>query len=280
MAPATGTIEALTSATLDDLAAGFHLRPDAVAVRVLMRPLARRFAARIAAFDERVARVGLAAGARSELPVFVRTLTTHGRDRVPSDGPLLIAANHPGVADALALQLALESRPDLKVVALDRPFLRALPGVASRLIWVDPAHPTGTLRPARAHLDAGGALLTFPAGGIEPDPVVASGAVESLHGWSRSTDLLTRQVPGLTLLPVAVGGVLSARALRTWFVRRARTRADREWTAATLQVMLHRYHDTHVRVLVGEPFRPGRRPTAELVARMRPLLDELARPAV
>lgn len=275
MTPAGGTIEALTEATLDDLVAGFHLPSDAAVVRTLMRPLARRFATRIATFDDRVARAGLASGARSELPVFVRTLTTHGRDLVPAEGPLLIAANHPGVADALALTLALEARGDLKVVALDRPFLRALPGVASRLIWVDPAHPAGTLRPAREHLRQGGALLTFPAGGIEPDPVVAPGAVESLARWSRSTDLLVRQVPGLRVQPVAVGGVLSAKALRTWFVRRARTRADREWTAATLQVILRRYHDTDVHVLVGEPFKPGRNPTSELVARQEFLLKRL-----
>lgn len=277
MAPARSTVEALTEATIDDLAAGFHLRPDAIAVRTLLRPVAARFGHRIAAFDDRVALAGLAAGARSELPVFVRSLTIQGRELVPESGPLLVAANHPGVADALTLQLVLEARPEVKVVALDRPFLRALPAVASRLIWVDPQHPTATLRPARDHLRDGGALLSFPAGGIEPDPVVAPGAVDSLRRWSRSADVLARQVPGLVLLPVAVGGVLSARALRTWFVRRARTRADREWTAATLQVMLHRYHDTDVRVLVGEPFTPGPRPTAELVARVAPLLRSLTR---
>ena len=269
-------LDALTETTLDDLADGFHLPRRSRTARGLLRPAARRFAVRIADFDDLVAERGLAAGARAEIPAFARSLTTLGRDLIPSSGPVLAAANHPGVIDALSLILALESRPDLKVVALDRPFLRALPGVAARLIWVDPAHPAATVRTARRHLLDGGALLTFPAGTIEPDPVVTDDAVESLGRWSRSADLLVRHIPDLQAVPLAVGGVLSARALRTPLVRRAATRADREWTAATLQVIFRRYHDTDVRVLVGEPFHPGSEPTRELVLRMSELLARLA----
>lgn len=270
-------LEALTEATIDDLARGFHLPEHIRATRLLLRPAARGFAVRIAAFDDEVAGRGLAAGARREIPTFARSLTTVGRELIPPSGPLLAAANHPGVIDALSLMLTLESRPDLKVVALDRPFLRALPGVAARLIWVEADRPAGALRLARAHLREGGAVLTFPAGTIEPDPMVADGAAASLNRWARSTDLLVRQVSGLRVLPLAVGGVLSARALRTPLVRAARTRADREWLAATLQVIFRRFHDTDVRVLVGEPFVPKVDPTAELVTRMRVLLGQLSR---
>lgn len=270
-------LDALTETTLDDLADGFHLSRRSPVARGLLRPAARRFGVRIAAFDDLVARRGLAAGARAEIPAFARSLTTLGRDLIPATGPVLAAANHPGVIDALCLTLALENRPDLKVVALNRPFLRALPGVAARLIWVDPEHPSATVRTARRHLMDGGALLTFPAGTIEPDPAVTDDAAESLRRWSRSADLLVRNIPGLQAVPLAVGGVLSARALRTPLVRRAATRADREWTAATLQVIFRRYHDTDVRVLVGQPFTPGPHPTAELVGRMRELLAGLAR---
>lgn len=278
MPPDRTRLEALTEATIDDLALGFHLPGRSRAVRLLLRPAAWRFAIRIAAFDDLVATAGLAAAARAEIPTFARSLTTLGRERIPVTGPVLAAANHPGVIDALSLMLALESRPDLKVIALDRAFLRALSGVSARLIWVEPGRPSGALRLAREHLLDGGALLTFPAGTIEPDPAVADGAVASLGRWSRSVDLLVRHVPGLRVVPLAVGGVLSARALRTPVVRRAPTRADREWTAATLQVIFRRYHDTDVRVLVGEPFTPGPEPTAELVERMRTLLESLSPP--
>lgn len=269
-------LDALTQATVDDLAAGFHLPERSAAIRRLLRPAAWRFAARVAAFDDLVAAHGLAAGARAEVPTFARSLTTVGRELIPATGPVLAAANHPGVIDALGLMLTLEARPDLKVVALDRPFLRALPGVSARLIWVDPEHPLATLRPAREHLRSGGALLTFPAGTIEPDPMVTDGAIASLQRWSRSTDLLARGVPGLRLVPLAVGGVLSARALRTPLVRGAGARADQEWTAATLQVIFRRYHDTDVRILVGEPFVADAAPSAVLVSRMRMLLERLS----
>ncbi|HMQ39083.1 MAG TPA: 1-acyl-sn-glycerol-3-phosphate acyltransferase [Micropruina sp.] len=279
MSPDRARVEALAEATIDDLARGFHLPERSRTTRALLRPAALRFAVRIAAFDDLVATRGMAAAARAEIPTFARSLTTVGRERVPATGPVLAVANHPGVIDALSLMLALESRADLKVVALDRAFLRALPGVSERLIWVEPGRPFGALRLAREHLLAGGALLTFPAGTIEPDPAVTDGAIASLYRWSRSCDLLVRHVAGLRVVPLAVGGVLSARALRTPFVRRAPTRADREWTAATLQVILRRYHDTDVRVLVGEPFTPGAEPTAELVGRMRVLLEDLSGPA-
>lgn len=269
-------LEALTEATIDDLARGFHLPERARLTRLLLRPASHGFAVRIAAFDDEVAEHGLAAGARREIPTFARSLTTVGRELIPAAGPVLAVANHPGVIDALSLMLALEARPDLKVVALDRPFLRALPGVAARLIWVDVDRPSGALRSAREHLRHGGAVLTFPAGTIEPDPMVTDGALASLERWARSTDLLVRHVADLRVVPLAVGGVLSVRALRTPLVRRARTRADREWLAATLQVIFRRFHDTDVRILVGEPFVPDADPTAELIARMRTLLNRLA----
>lgn len=277
MASDRSRLVALTEATIDDLARGFHLPEGARSARLLLRPVARGFAARVAGFDDDVADHGLAAGARREIPAFARSLTTVGRELVPASGPLLAVANHPGVTDALGLMLTLESRPDLKVTALDRPFLRALPGVAPRLIWVDPSHPSGALRLAREHLRQGGAVLTFPAGTIEPDPMVTEGAAASLDRWARSLDLLVRHVAGLRVLPLAVGGVLSGRALRTPLVRRARTRADQEWLAATLQVIFRRFHDTDVRILVGEPFVPDAAPTAEVVDRMQILLERLTR---
>lgn len=270
-------LQALTEATIDDLARGLHLPEQAPATRLLLRAAAHSFAVRVAAFDDEVADRGLAAGARREIPTFARSVTTIGRELIPASGPLLAVANHPGVTDALSLMLTLETRPDLKVVALDRPFLRALPGVADRLIWVDVDRPSGALRLAREHLRRGGAVLTFPAGTIEPDPLVADGAAASVERWARSTDLLVRHVAGLRVVPLAVGGVLSARALRTPLVRAARTRADREWLAATLQVIFRRFHDTDVRVLVGEPFVPDVDPTAELVTRMQLLIGQLSR---
>lgn len=267
---------ALTEATIDALARGFRLPESSPAARRLLRPLSRRFARRIGRFDDLVAVDGLAAGARTQIPTFVRSLTTVGRDLIPPSGPVLAVANHPGVIDGLALAVALEARADLRVLALDRAFLQVMPGLSSRLLLLRPGDGFDALRRAAEHLRTGGTLLTFPAGTIEPDPVVADGAVAALDDWARSADVLARRVPGVRLVPLAIGGVLSAAALRTGFVRRAPTRADREWRATTLQVLSRHYRDADVRILVGEPFEPGPEPTAELIVRMRTLLGDLA----
>ncbi len=267
---------ALTEATIDALARGFRLPESSPAARRLLRPLSRRFARRIGRFDDLVAVDGLAAGARTQIPTFVRSLTTVGRDLIPPSGPVLAVANHPGVIDGLALAVALEGRADLRVLALDRAFLQVMPGLSSRLLLLRPGDGFEALQRAGEHLRAGGALLTFPAGTIEPDPVVADGAIAALDGWARSADVLARRVPGVRLVPLAIGGVLSATALRTRFVRGAATRADREWRATTLQVLSRRYRDADVRILIGEPFEPGPAPTGELIGRMRTLLGDLA----
>jgi len=269
-------LNTLTDAAMEDLAHGFHVPAEAAMLRRLLRTPAGRVAHSVVEFDDLVDTHGLVAGARWVMVRFAQALLTVGRETVPPEGPLLAVANHPGVTDAMALIIALEARPDLKLLALDRTLLRALPAVASRLIWVDPRHPASAVRPARDHLRAGGALLTFPAGTIEPDPMVRSGAVASLHRWSRSTDLLARHVPGIRVLPLAVGGVISTRARRTAIARRAATVDDRDWTAGTLQILLPHYRDTEVRVLVGVPFEAAGPVTPAIVAQMENLLVRLA----
>jgi putative hemolysin len=67
------------------------------------------------------------------------------------------------------MSLLLPFRPDLRLVA-NRFYCRRVPGVASFSIGIDPAHlrsrtPSG-LRSLMGHLDRGGAILTFPAGGV------------------------------------------------------------------------------------------------------------------
>ena len=102
-------------------------------------------------------------------------------------------------------------------------------------------------------LRAGGALLHFPAGEIEPDPAYYASAVQSLAGWSASIALFARQVPELTILPVAVSGVISLRALRSPLAQLYREGRRRSWVAATLQVMFTRWRDCEVTLRFGAP---------------------------
>ena len=60
-----------------------------------------------------------------------------------------ILANHPGMTDTVALFTSLASRPDLRVIASDRPFLRALPNVARQLIFLPDEEDGGRMAVVR-----------------------------------------------------------------------------------------------------------------------------------
>ena len=250
-------IEVLTRMCVDQLLEAFGLgglgagrRP----LELLSRVPAKRLARQIATYDEVVGESGLAVGGAWALERMARRVEVEGRENVPSEGPLLLAANHPGLADSLAL-FATVPRRDLRVVAAEKPFLKALPNTSRYLISVAEASPGrfGVVRSAVRHLRGGGAVLTFPGGEIEPDPAVLPGATEALGRWSGSLDLFARLVPDLTVVPAVVSGVLSPAALRNPLIFLRRRPKDRQWLAATLQAMAPALHDVTVRVAFGRP---------------------------
>lgn len=243
---------------LDSLGAGPRSR---VLLRPLFRPLARRFARTVRGFDDRVGRDGLAAGGHWLVQRMAGGLHVAGKAHVPVSGPLLVLANHPGMTDTVALFAGLSARPDLRVIAEDRPFLRALPNVASRVIFVDGqgASRTRAVRAGVQHLRQGGALLTFPAGRIEPDPAAAGmrPAVAALQSWSASFALLARAVPQTCIVPAIVTQVVSAGALRHPLTRLRRGSADRDRLAATLQILWPPYRALPACVVFGAPAKTG-----------------------
>jgi hypothetical protein len=266
-------IEVLTRVCVDELLDAFGLGGSS-RVRSLLEPLsrlpARRLARQVATYDEIVGASGLAAGGAWALERMARRVQVEGRENVPSEGPLLLVANHPGLADSLAL-FATVARRDLRVVAAERPVLKALPNTSRHLMSIREASPgrLGVVRTAARHLTGGGAVLTFPGGEIEPDPAVLPGAVESLQRWSESLDLFARLVPGLTVVPAVVSGVLSPAALRNPMTLVRRRPRDREWLAATLQMLTPALRNVTTRVAFGSPVHAG-----EGVIR-EPVLDEM-----
>jgi hypothetical protein len=209
---------------------------------------------------------GPPAAAERLLDHFAESLDIRGQ--VPRAGPLVIAANHPGMMDAMAIWKAA-GRTDLLTLAAQRDLLDLLPSTKKRLILIDPHQPGLALRKALAHLKGGGALLTFPAGKIEIDPCLREGAAQTLPSWSSSPAALAGKVPGCRLFAAAVGGVISPRALRSPLVRRLRTQEDRDWAAATLQIVLPSVRRTPISLAIQEA--SGR----ELSEVMRDLLAEL-----
>ena len=131
------------------------------------------------------------------------------------------------------------------------------------------------MRAAARHLRGSGAVLTFPRGRIEPDPAVLPGAVEALDQWSSSAELFARLIPGLVVVPVVVSGVISPSALRNPLIHLRRRKRDREWLAATFQLLIPALRNVEARVEFGRPIHaePGAAIGDAVIEEMRRLME-------
>jgi hypothetical protein len=273
----TEHIERLARVCVDELLDAFglgELRHGRHPLELLCAVPARRLARQIATYDRIVGESGLAEGGTWALEQMARGVEVEGQENVPRNGPLLLAANHPGLADAVALFASLP-REDLRVVAAERPFLEALPNTSRYLITMSETSPGrfGVIRTASRHMRDGGAVLIFPGGRIEPDPAALSGAVESLGRWSGSLDLFARLVPDVVVVPVVVSGVISPLALHNPLIFVRRRKRDREWLAATLQMLTPALRNVTTRVSFGRPVCAGDNVREAVVAEARRLVE-------
>ena len=245
------------------------------AIEAGLRLPAVMLARSLTTLDHDLARRSLADSARRRLAYYGATLELDRRSAaIPASGPLLVVSNHPGLFDALAL-FASTGRDDLSILAARRPLLTALPNLSRRLLSIDPgASGSVALKKAVRHLRAGGALLHFPAGQIEPDPRVAPGSRALLLPWKPGLDTLlavaARGREDVRVVVAAVSGVVSRRALAlSTFASRG---ADRLTDAFVplLQLTFPGFADARivVRFGVARPAREGAAASlrAELVA--------------
>jgi MFS family permease len=68
-------------------------------------------------------------------------------------------------------------------------------------------------------------------------------------------DLFARLVPDLVVVPVIVSGVISPTALRNPLTFLRRRKEDREWLAATIQMMMPALRNVTTRIAFGRPVR-------------------------
>lgn len=265
------------------------LSPD-TRLRHLLDPLVwaptRRFAQVAANFDRTVAESGFLEAVRSVMPRFLAGVEVSGQAQLPASGPLLVAANHPGGADALAVAANLP-RSDLKIVVSALPFVRELPNSARHFIYttLDPHQRMEVVRASIRHLRQGGALLIFPRGVLEPDPEVLTGASDSLGDWSPSLGIIARAVPQLEIVTAIVSGVLSRASLHNPLTRLRKEPRERQKLAEIVQViqqlLFPRRAVVNARLSFGPPvaaseFGSGdaRSITQQVVERARQLLDD------
>ncbi len=197
-----------------------------------------RFAKIAFNFDQIVKKHDFKEGARWILPKFVKNVHVEGAEQIPKEGPLLIAANHPGTYDALTIAANVPRR-DFKIIAANIPFLRKLPATRSHMIFttLDTNTRMNVVRSALRHLKSGGALLIFPSGGIDPDPACMPGAEEELGKWSRSVEIFLRRAPQTQLMLTIVSGVLSPTYIRHLFTRFRKERRDKQRISEFVQVI-------------------------------------------
>lgn len=221
---------------------------------IMMRRPARRVTDIALEYDHRVATEGLHKASIWFLQRFIERTHIYGSEHIPSDGPLLIVSNHPGVVDAMAIFASLQ-REDLRIVAKRNPVFEALPAISQHLIFTSDEEEDRfvAVREIMKHLRGNRAVLLFPAGQIEPDPALRTSASDALAHWSESIALLGRYVPHLRILPTLVSSVISPSAARSPITRLYAQPAKRDWIAATLMVMFEAYRDTTVDVRFGQP---------------------------
>jgi hypothetical protein len=246
-----------------------------------------RFARRFAAADREVGRAGLASGCGWLLSDLGVKVAARGTEHLPARSPLLVASNHPGAYDSVALASCVRRR-DLKILLYDAPFYRGMPNARGWFIYAtgDPIERMTALRTTIRHLQEGGSVVHFGTGVIEPDPALGPGAITALGQWSRSIEILLRRVPDTRLVLAAASGVMVPAFARSPLRLLRRDPVDRRRVSEYLQVITEMVFPRLFRVTVRLSFAPpvsatqlsresaGRGLMPAILARERRLLEE------
>ena len=242
MSTFTPSTQTLYDSLILDLTKAFALPQTRISKWVIQRLFghaAQRVAELGIGLDREVEKGGLRGGARWLLPRFVKSHSARGEENIPPEGPLVIASNHPAGVDSLVIS-AHVTRPDYKVIIGDIPFFENLPHVSECAIYAPALSDSGgrmrAVRESLRHLKAGGALLIFARGGIEPDPDSMPDPDIEFNHWSRSLEIFLRHVPQTRVLITMASGVISRAAMNSPLTRLRKERPDRQRIAFLTQI--------------------------------------------
>ena len=177
--------------------------------RIVQKPV-NHFSKLIVDFDTSIQKNGFVYAANEILSDLTGEVVATGQEFIPASGPLIIASNHPGTYDGLAIISHLP-RDDFRLIVSGIPFFQNLPNASKYLIFAthDTSDRMDVIRKSVRHLQEGGALLIFPSGRLDPDPSLFSNAGEGLKKWSRSIEVFLKKVPEAQLVLTVASGVLS-----------------------------------------------------------------------
>jgi 1-acyl-sn-glycerol-3-phosphate acyltransferase len=237
------------------------------ALQLFMARQLRQFSENLADFNQRLDTHGLAHAAVDICLRYNGQVAANGVHLIPEAGPLLLVSNHPGMFDTLAIYATLP-RPDIKALARPQPLLGLMEALAPNLLLLPDEGPgrSGSLREVLRVLREGTPLLIFPAGHLEPEPVLLGQhgpgtqfPTEPFQPWSAGIGTMVRMaarqgIP-LRVVPTSIVGALSTSTWR-WFGPLIRRRPDlrtREDLVAVLQVAFPSLGPTTIRVTYGQP---------------------------
>jgi hypothetical protein len=204
---------------------------------------AQAFARLAAQVDQQVQEEGVPDAAQFLLKNFVDEVQVKGAETIPHEGPLLVASNHPGAYDSIAI-LSNLPRQDIKIIVSDVPFLHSLPTISGKLIYARAGlhGRMAALRSIVRQMQQDGAVLIFPTGLVDADPEILpeqqpSRAEKELGNWSSSLELILRKAPQTRLLVTMVSGVLAPSCLRNPLTRLPKEQWQKQKLAEFLQVI-------------------------------------------
>lgn len=247
-------LQRLSQINLEDMckAIGINNSLLKASLTPFLMPHASKLAKEVLHFDKSIKATNLQEASKHFCGQYTKNVEAMGLETLPATGPLLILSNHPGLFDTVSL-FSQMSRADLKIIALDRPFLRAMPALNEALFFVpSEQQKTALVRKATRHLQAGGSILTFPAGQIEPDPYLREGTLKSVETWSGSILHLKQMVPDLSIVIAMVAGVFNKRLLNHPLVKIKQTTEAKEHLAATLQVASKGYQTNTITIAFSQ----------------------------
>ena len=206
--------KALSRSLVVELAGSIGHRDSAFAQQlawILFRPVTDRLARIGVKFDRDLFQYGFSTAMKNALQGFIHQVTSRGQENVPSSGPLLVLSNHPGTYDSLIISSELH-RDDLCIISGDIPFLKNLPQAHRHFFFTSDKNQNARAVAARQsirHLQAGGSVLVYGFGHIDPDPAVYDDAPQAIENWSPSIDLFLRLVPEAKVIITITSHVVS-----------------------------------------------------------------------
>lgn len=175
--------------------------------------------------------------------------------RIPSQGPVVIVANHPhGMLDGLLVtDLVGRVRRDFQFLA--NHLLRRIPEMADLVIPMDPfggpeaaGQNRQALRTAKRKLENGGCIVLFPAGIVAHERGPGGKVLDA--PWRRTVATLVRRT-GAQVVPLYIDGKNSR-----WFQMVGKIHADLR-TALLPRELLRKRHSV-TRMRVGHPIPASR----------------------